>query len=432
MHFGPDLSFNHPRMDAHRFSPRFWSVLVLTFVVAAFVAHGSPAVAQEASPEVLTKVTKLNKKALDAYQKRDFETARNVLKEALELCTSSGLDNHPIKARTHIHLGVVMIAGFKQRDSGIKHFKKALQIQPDIQLTKSLVTPALQDAFEEAMVAQGAGGGDDTQGNAAQSDNDQGTPGPSRDSADGDESSTPRRRPIAGKKKKKKHDDEEDGDGDGDGGAVTKKHGDDDDDEDDAVGMNNAGKIFVGLTLGGGFGIASGTGEMSSTVKHTLASAGFAPAQLLHIAPEVGYFINSNLLLSLQGRYQIVTGLNAGSTTCGTTACSSKTSAIAVFARATYIMMPTGDLHVFVGGSVGGGAIRHVSNFPQDRSCGTTAQGQTCVDTLQAGPFLIGPNVGIIYDLGKTASLIVALNTQLGVPKFTFNLDANAGVGLKF
>ncbi len=37
-----------------------------------------------------------------------------------------------------------------------------------------------------------------------------------------------------------------------------------------------------------------------------------------------------------------------------------------------------------------------------------------------------------MYDFSKTVSLVVALNTQLGVPKFTFNLDADLGLGLKF
>ena len=413
-------------MDAHGFSPglsgRFWSVLAVTFL-AAFMAHAAPALAQEANPEVLNKVTKLNKKALDAYQKRDYETARSVLKEALELCSSSGLDKHPIKARTHIHLGVVLIGGFKQHDAGIKHFRKALQIQPDIQLTKSLVTPAMQDAFEEATAA-GGGAGADATGGGDQSDNDQGT-APGGEAGEGDEASAPRRK-VAAKKKKRKHDE----DGDEDEGGVAKKHGDDDDDDDD-VGANNTGKIFVGLTLGGGFGIASGTAEMASTIKHTLASAGLAPAQLLHIAPEVGYFFKSDILLSVQARYQIVTGVNPGPMTCGTTACSAHKSDIDVFAKATYFQLPGGDFHAYVGGSVGGGAIRHVSNFPGDTSCGPS-RNQTCVDTLQAGPFLIGPNVGIIYDLGKTASLILAVNTEVGVPKFTFNIDANVGVGLKF
>ena len=37
-----------------------------------------------------------------------------------------------------------------------------------------------------------------------------------------------------------------------------------------------------------------------------------------------------------------------------------------------------------------------------------------------------------MYEFTKTISLIVAANTQLGVPKFTFNVDADLGLGLKF
>jgi len=412
-------------MDAYRCFSRFWSVLALLFFVAV-MAKAAPAHAQDANPEVLSKVTKLNKKALDAYQKRDYDSARDFLKEALDLCTNSGLDKHPIAARTQIHIGIVLITGFKQRDAGIKHFKKALQIQPEIQLTKSVATPALQDAFEEAMVAQNGGAGDDSSG-GAQASNDDNAGG---DSAGGDESSTPRRKAPPKKKKKRSDDDDDDSSGTV---AKRKSKGDDDGDgDDDDVGhTNNTGKIFVGVSAGGGFGIASGTGEMSSTVKHTLASAGFAPAQLMQIAPEVGYYFSSNLLFSIQARYQLVSGLNPGPTTCGNSACSTNSSAIAVFAKATYVMGDA-DFHFFVGGSLGGGTIRHVSKFPADTSCTQGGQAANCVDTLASGPFLFGPNVGIMYDLGKTASIIAALNTQVGVPKFTFNVDADLGIGLKF
>jgi hypothetical protein len=390
----------------------------------AFLAQSAPAHAQEANQDVLGKVTKLNKKALDAFQKRDYDSARDFLKEALDLCTNSGLDKHPITARTQIHIGIVLITGYKQRDAGIKHFKKALEIQPDIQLTKSVSTPALQDAFEEAMVAQGGSGGDDSAGGAAQASNDDNAGG--GDSASGDESPTPRRRPPPRKKKKR-------GDDDDDSGAVSKRKGDDDEGgDDDEVGhTNNAGKIFVGISAGGGFGVASGTGEMASTVKHTLASAGFAPAQLMQIAPEVGYYLTSNLLLSLQPRFQVVTGLNPGTATCGSSPCAKNSTAIAVFAKATYLM-GDGDFHFFFGGSLGGGTIRHVSKFPADTSCTQGGQRANCVDTLAAGPLLFGPNIGIMYDFNKTLSLIVAANTQVGVPKFTFNLDADLGLGFKF
>jgi len=429
LRFGLKLSFNRPRMDAHRCFSRFWSVLAVVFLAACIVAVSgqlAPAHAQDANPDVLSKVTKLNKQALQAYQKRDYDSARDFLKEALDLCKSSGLEKHPIRARTEVHIGIVLISGYKQRDAGITHFKKAIQIQSDIQLTKSVATPALQEAFEEAQGGAAAGGGGDDSGGGAQASNDDNAGG--GDSAGGDDNPAPRRRPPP--KKKKKHGDDEDDDS----AAVSKRKGDDDDgsgDDDDVGGANNKGKIFVGITAGGGFGIASGTGEMSSTVKHTLASAGFAPAQLMQFAPEVGYYLNSNLLLSVQARVQFVTGLNPGTATCGSKPCATESTAIAGFAKATYFM-GDGDFHFFFGGSLGAGTIRHVAKFPQDTSCTQGGSAANCVDTLAAGPVLVGPNLGILYDFNKTFSLIVAAYTQLGVPKFTFNVDADLGLGLKF
>jgi tetratricopeptide (TPR) repeat protein len=415
-------------MDAHRCFSRFWSVLALTFLAAFALAatQAAPAHAQDANPDVLNKVTKLNKRALDAYQKKDYTGARNLLKEAIDLCANSGLAKHPIKARTHIHLGVVLINGFKQRDAGIAHFKKALQIQPDIQLTKTIATPALQEAFEEAAVGLGSGpaAADDGTG-GPQAGNDDSAGGGAGDEAGGDDNPQPRRKAPA-KKKKHRGDDDDD-----EGGAVSKRGDGDDDDDDDGVGVNNAGKIFIGLTLGSGFGIASGDADIAPS--HTLAQAGFAAAQLGHISPEVGYYLSSKLLLSLQGRFQYVSGLNPGPTTCNvngaTMACVPKKTALAGFARATYFMLE-GEFHFFFGGSLGFGTIRHVSLFEKDTSCGS---GHTqCVDSVKAGPLLVGPNVGITYDLTKNVALVVSLNTQLGVPRFTFNLDGNIGAGVKF
>jgi hypothetical protein len=117
----------------------------------------------------------------------------------------------------------------------------------------------------------------------------------------------------------------------------------------------------------------------------------------------------------VQARYQYITGVNPGPDTCvAGKSCAATTSAIAVFARVTYLL-GEGDFRFFVGGSVGGGNIRHVSNFPADPSCVSGTSRQTCVDTISSGPFLIGPAVGFFYDLGSTASLIVAANTALGV-----------------
>ena len=146
-------------MAASRRPLFFLSALLV--VVGVELATMSVASAANAAgdPAAVAKVTNLNKKALDAYAQQDYDTARDLLKQALELCDSAGLQQHPITARTHVHFGVVAIVGFKNREVGLKQFRKALEIEPDIKLTKSLVTPELQDAFEEAVLASDKGGG---------------------------------------------------------------------------------------------------------------------------------------------------------------------------------------------------------------------------------------------------------------------------------
>src|SRR6478672_1249033 len=137
-------------------APKFRTVL-LASLVALFVVAAVPATAAAQDQAAVNKFTNLNKKAIDAYNNQDYEAARALLKEALELCASAGLDKHPIRARTHIHFGIVAIIGFKQREVGLKQFRKALEVQPDIKLTKQLANPELQDAFEEAVLAAEGG-----------------------------------------------------------------------------------------------------------------------------------------------------------------------------------------------------------------------------------------------------------------------------------
>jgi hypothetical protein len=405
-------------MEARHPASRRWSLLAPIFVTALALGAAAPAHAAEPSPEVLGKVTKLNKRAIDAYQKQDYDTAKDLLKQALDICNGAHLEHHPITARTEIHIGVLLIGGLKQHDAGIKHFQKALSIQPDIQITKSLVTPDLQDAFEEAVLgAGGAGGaapaaggddGDNAGGSARRAaDDDQGGAGASDDN--GDERPAPRRK--APKKPKKKRGDDDSGDDD-------KK-----DDDDLSGGGYKAGGFFLSLTLGSGYGIASGKGETTPAAPvHNLSGAGFAATQLGQISPEIGYFIKPDLLLSVQGRYQIINGTNPppGATT--------PTSAIAAFARATFFS-GTESFHLFFAVAAGAGYVRHAVVFP-DHGCGPQTN-MTCVDTIKGGPLLVGPAVGFFYDLGSTVSFIAALNSQLGLPSFTANFDLNVGLGFR-
>jgi hypothetical protein len=470
------------------------------------------------SDEAVEKITQLNKDALTAYQAKKYEEARKILKQALDLASSSGLDNHPIKARTHVHMGVVIIVGFNQRDLGIKQFKKAIEIQSDINLTKSLVTPDLSAAFAEA------------KGASAPSPGPGATPPPAAPPAPPEakpaEPATPPPAPkppaepevpangltheaiteakqgsaisvtvevsdlqfdklvlayrpdgaeeFLGREMKQVSDGQygaeipttatggsvvayyieaEDADGApvaqrgsvdnplvihlaGVGARHHEAEGDEDEDEE---APDN--RYYVGLMAGMGFGWATGNGDTNHDI--SINPAGFAPAGLAQISPELGYWWNSDLLLSVQIRYEVVTGTNdiycMGQTT-GNCAMNPnavyKTAnyALAIFGRATWKFFSEGDFHPFFSLAAGWGDIRHTVDFHRATDgniCGPSHT-EACKDTIGGGPVLLGPGAGLMYELGDRASLVAQLNSTLGFPTFTFNVDANVGVAVGF
>jgi hypothetical protein len=421
-------------MDVRRRYQGIRSVFLLVLLVAPlFVAR----VAQAADP--VEKVTALNKKALDEYKKRDYEAARALLKEALEICNSSGLDTHPIKARTHIHLGIVSIVGFKDRDLGIKHFRKALEIQPDIKLTKMLITRDLSSAFDEAAAAAGAGGGGAEAGGdsgggppAQQQGEDEGggsegggsAPRASGGDDDDNEPKKPARVRRAPPPRKKKPADE-DGDGDGGGGGG----GDDDNDE-----AAPAYRVYLAVAFGSGAGIASGNGELDP-MAHQLKSAGFAPAQAGQITPEVGFFVSPTFLLSARLRVQYMSGLTGKAVTntgCGSDMyCSPTPWGLSGFARGSFFF--GGDkMRLFAGPEIGAGSIRHAQVFSADKTCGPANAKTTCVDSLPSGPIFIGGAFGVLYDMSSAVGLVGTVVADAGFGKFTLNFDVNVGVAAHF
>jgi hypothetical protein len=167
---------------------------------------------------------------------------------------------------------------------------------------------------------------------------------------------------------------------------------------------------------------------------HQLSAPGFAVGQLGQIEPQIGFFATPTMLLSLVGRLQYVSGLN-GENACGpngNTFCNPLTIVGAVLARATFLMSE-GPFRFTVGGQVGGGYVAHAVVFPQT-DCGASASGPfntQCVDALLGGPFLIGPTAGFFYELGDTANIVVGVNSELGMPKFTFNFDIDIGLAFR-
>jgi hypothetical protein len=88
-------------------------------------------------------------------------------------------------------------------------------------------------------------------------------------------------------------------------------------------------------------------------------------------------------------------------------------------------------LRPYVSASAGGGRIRHVADFSWIKQCGSTGT-SGCVDSIPAGAVLLGPGAGIIYGVSPNFGFVAGVNTQVGFPDFTFNVDLNLGVAAQF
>lgn len=112
---------------------------------------GSAWTQDEATAAAIDQVAKLNRNALVDLDGREWDGAKKELLDALVLAKRAGLDNHPIMARTYVNLGIVYVMAFKSRDKGAQSFRRALEIQPDIGVTRTIaVTPEVPEVFEEA------------------------------------------------------------------------------------------------------------------------------------------------------------------------------------------------------------------------------------------------------------------------------------------
>jgi len=492
--------------------------------------------AQDAAEDAVAKITQLNKDAVTAYQANKFEDARKSLKQALDLSDTSGLEQHPITARTHIHMGIVIIVGFKQRDLGIKQFKKAIEIQPTINLTKALVTPELTDAFAEAKggaaapptaptapAAPAATQPPPAAAPAAPTTPPAPTaptepPATQRPPAATPAAPPPEGEPEApatglvhepvteGKKGSAisitvgvapdlKFDkivlayrpegateflgremtevseghygaeipttatlgasvayyveaDDTEGNAVGargseesplvidlGGGHASARHkSEEEEGEEEDEGPDH--QYFAAFMFGSGFGWATGVGDTNHDVM--INPAGIASASLFQIAPEFGYWWSSSLMVSLQLRYQHVTGTTDAFK--NGTDYHAANYAFAAFAKATWKFgEEDSSFHPFFSLAAGAGQIRHVvtlKNAPLINGvtgCGTAnSTNQTCVDTIAAGPILLGPGGGIFYDLTDNLSLVGEADSVIGLPNFTFNVDINVGIAYGF
>jgi hypothetical protein len=187
-------------------------------------------------------------------------------------------------------------------------------------------------------------------------------------------------------------------------------------------------RFFFAALVGSGAGWATGNGDTNAD--SAVHPSSFALARLGHLAPEIGFWWRSWLMLSVQGRFQAVTGATDVYDADGRVYHAASYAA-AVFAKATWLAAGKSRAHPFFSLAAGGGTLRHVVTLNYLRDCGAN-RSQTCVDTIAAGPIAAGPGGGLMADLGGPFVAVLQVNTQVTFPAYTFNVDANVGLAARF
>jgi hypothetical protein len=459
--------------------------LLMVTATAAATAVTRTARADERDSAAVGKITLLNRKAVDAYQHLEFETAMRLLNEAIDQSERAGLGQHPIRARTFVTLGIVSLGGFKERDKAVKYFRKALQIQPEVRLSPGLANPEIQAAFDEAIVGLANGAGDELPPNKAlvhepvrvgQTQK----PVPITVVPDKDLEASevvlryrpataatftdlPMKKGPTGAFEATIPASATDGEqvayfiearrangsvvvgrgsaaepmvvalarpaapnlaaattGSGAGGHAAPER-----------------RLFFAILGGAGLGWAGGTGEAT---RYPVTSSGVDWAPTGQLAPELGYFVTPEFMLSVQGRFQLVRGATpyhppgAGTGECGTDhTCAPASGALAGLLKATWFLAdPRSSFQPYLSLSAGGGTIRHVSKVTSPQTCGEgDVSNQPCTDTVAGGPVLFGPGIGFRYDVSETVGIVAEIGGLMGVPNFTANADLNFGVAFQ-
>jgi hypothetical protein len=115
------------------------------------------AMAQEAA--ATKKIVAADAAGMAAYKSGDAQRAKETLLEAIVLGKENGLEAHPVMATVYLHLGAVQADGLKDEVKAKRYFSLAVRLQPDIEATGSLATPAVQRGLAVARQAQQAAAG---------------------------------------------------------------------------------------------------------------------------------------------------------------------------------------------------------------------------------------------------------------------------------
>ena len=179
--------------------------------------------------------------------------------------------------------------------------------------------------------------------------------------------------------------------------------------------------MFLSIQVGSGGGLVSGkTEQQGNSVKCC-----FAP-QLVHVMPELGFYLSPTTAISLAGRIGFPIGANI---------MGHATAAPGGMVRVTHWFAPEGNgLHI--AGGIGGGILRDTIKLEG------VADETMDTDIVAMGPMLVDVGAGYSAPLGSSLAFVAQFNAIVGVPvvgelgssklNFGVHIDANLGIIIGF
>jgi hypothetical protein len=103
------------------------------------------------------------KEAMENYDLMDYDAAKKLLNQALQIAKKSKLDKDPVTAKAHLDLGIVQFVN-NDADGAKLSFLSAVQIDPKIQIDPAYKSAEMSKLLEQARKESGGGGGAVTTG----------------------------------------------------------------------------------------------------------------------------------------------------------------------------------------------------------------------------------------------------------------------------
>jgi opacity protein-like surface antigen len=426
----------------------------LALTISSFDSHAANSSAKEAVNEVVS----LNKQAYKALRARKYDTAKNLLLQALVIGKDARLDAHDSLARTYIHLAVVVLGRQRDRDRVVRVFHQALNINPNITITPGLESPILKSAYLQARKEMGLPPRPDLSAPAptALPSSDapsrpepvrepvrepEPAPEPVADSRMPDLGPEPAPEPVKRGQKASRQASEE-----------AEPLEPENDDPLRKIALSNAededrrlfhrrlpGALFFSIAAGTGAGyhgeeyLDSGARNASqvkagnTNASKIKAPAGFTPAKVGQIEAEIGFQFSKQLWLSALARYQHSPAYSSGGSAKGDKPIL--TSALAAYLRANYAFATWGNFQPYA--SAGAGMGKHfLLYFPE--TCKEATADNKCTldhsDTISGGSMAVTFGLGFIYHLSRGFAIFVEGKEIATLPKFMALSEINLGM----